>query len=177
MIDTTAKIAANAQIGKGTIIEEFTVIAPNAKIGDECKIHRNIFIDSNVIIGNRVKIQDNVMIPHGVTLEDGVFVGPSVSFTNDKYPRSINPDGTLKSSEDWDVSETVVKYGASIGANATILCGVTLGEWCIICWCRCHQRRPSIYLGGWKSCKNCRTCKFLIFEQTPIKTSILWKTI
>lgn len=55
MIDTTAKIAANAQIGKGTIIEEFTVIAPNAKIGDECKIHRNIFIDSNVIIGNRVK--------------------------------------------------------------------------------------------------------------------------
>lgn len=132
MIDTTAKIAANAQIGKGTIIEEFTVIAPNAKIGDECKIHRNIFIDSNVIIGNRVKIQDNVMIPHGVTLEDGVFVGPSASFTNDKYPRSINPDGTLKSSEDWDVSETVVKYGASIGANATILCGVTLGEWCMV---------------------------------------------
>ena len=132
MIDTTAKIAANAQIGKETIIEEFTVIAPNAKIGDECKIHRNIFIDSNVIIGNRVKIQDNVMIPHGVTLEDGVFVGPSVSFTNDKYPRSINPDGTLKSSEDWDVSETVVKYGASIGANATILCGVILGEWCMV---------------------------------------------
>ena len=94
MIDTITKIAANAQIGKGTIIEEFTVIAPNAKIGDECKIHRNIFIDSNVIIGNRVKIQDNVMIPHGVTLEDGVFVGPSASFTNDKYPRSINPDGT-----------------------------------------------------------------------------------
>ena len=72
------------------------------------------------------------MIPHGVTLEDGVFVGPSVSFTNDKYPRSINPDGTLKSSEDWDVSETVVKYGASIGANATILCGVILGEWCMV---------------------------------------------
>lgn len=132
MIDSTAKVAANAQIGKGTIIEEYTIIASNAIVGNECKIHRNIFIDSDVIIGNRVKVQDNVMIPHGVILEDGVFIGPSVAFTNDKHPRSINPDGTLKTSENWEVSKTIVKYGASIGANATIVCGITLGEWCMV---------------------------------------------
>lgn len=121
-----------AQIGEKTIIEEGTIVSAGAIIGSECKIHRNIFIDSDVIIGNRVKIQDNVMIPHGVQLEDGVFIGPSVAFTNDKYPRAINKDGTLKKSEDWVVSETIIKYGASIGANATIVCGITIGEWAMV---------------------------------------------
>lgn len=125
-IDPTAKI------GTKTIIEEGTIISAHATIGSECKIHRNIFIDSDVIIGNRVKIQDNVMIPHGVTIEDGVFIGPSVAFTNDKLPRSINKDGTLKTGEDWVVSETIIKYGASIGANATIVCGITIGEWAMV---------------------------------------------
>lgn len=72
------------------------------------------------------------MIPHGVILEDGVFIGPSVAFTNDKYPRSINKDGSLKTNNDWKVSKTIIKYGASIGANATIICGVTIGEWAMI---------------------------------------------
>lgn len=121
-----------AKIGEKTIVEEGTIISANAIIGSECKIHRNIFIDNDVVIGNRVKIQDNVMIPHGVKLEDGVFIGPSVAFTNDKFPRSINKDGTLKTGDDWVVSETTVKYGASIGANATIVCGVTIGEWAMV---------------------------------------------
>lgn len=132
MIDKSAKIHETAVIGDNTLIEEHTIIAKNAIIGNNCKIHRNIFIDENVIIGNKVKIQDNVMIPHGVTIEDGVFIGPSVAFTNDKYPRAINPDGSLKTSSDWTVSSTLVKYGASIGANSTILCGITLGEWCMV---------------------------------------------
>lgn len=131
MIDLTAKVSPNAIIGKNTMIEEYTIVA-NAIIGDECKIHRYIFIDNGVVIGNRVKIQDHVMIPHGVTLEDGVFVGPAVTFTNDKFPRAINPDGSLKKISDWIASPTLVKYGASIGANATIVCGVTLGEWCMV---------------------------------------------
>ncbi len=125
-VDLTAKI------GKNVIIEEYTKVGKHASIGDNCKIHRNIFIDDNVMIGNNVKIQDNVMIPHGVRLEDGVFVGPSVAFTNDKYPRAITPDGCLKTSNDWKVSETIVKKGASIGANATIVCGVTIGEWAMV---------------------------------------------
>lgn len=125
-------IDPNAEIGTDTIIEEGTIISSGAIIGNQCKIHRHIFIDGNVIIGNKVKIQDNVMIPHGVELEDGVFIGPSVAFTNDKHPRSINKDGTLKTNNDWHVSKTIIKYGASIGANATILCGVTIGEWAMI---------------------------------------------
>lgn len=131
MIDLTAKVSPNAIIGKNTMIEEYTIVA-DAIIGDECKIHRYIFIDNGVVIGNRVKIQDHVMIPHGVTLEDGVFVGPAVTFTNDKFPRAINSDGSLKKMSDWIVCPTLVKYGASIGANATIVCGVTLGEWCMV---------------------------------------------
>lgn len=131
MIDLTAKVSPNAIIGKNTMIEEYTIVA-DAIIGDECKIHRYIFIDNGVVIGNRVKIQDHVMIPHGVTLEDGVFVGPAVTFTNDKFPRAINSDGSLKKISDWIASPALVKYGASIGANATIVCGVTLGEWCMV---------------------------------------------
>lgn len=132
MIAKEAKIHPTAKIGENTIIEEFTIINKNAVIGNNCKIHRHIFIDENVNIGNCVKIQDNVMIPHGVTLHDGVFIGPSVAFTNDKYPRSINPDGTLKTNDDWSVKETIIEYGASLGANSTIVCGVKIGKWAMI---------------------------------------------
>ncbi|WP_367881252.1 acyltransferase [uncultured Parabacteroides sp.] len=83
-------------------------------------------------MGNKVKIQDNVMVPHGVTIEDGVFIGPGVAFTNDKWPRSITEKGELKTSTDWECTKTLVKYGASIGANATIVCGITIGEWAMI---------------------------------------------
>ncbi len=125
-------IDESAIIGESTIIESGTTILKNAQIGSECKIHRNIFIDQDVCIGNRVKIQDNVMIPHGVKIKDGVFIGPSVAFTNDKYPRAINVDGTLKTSADWNTSETIIEYGASIGANSTIVCGVIVGRWAMI---------------------------------------------
>ena len=128
----SAEIAPTATIGNRTIIENNTIIGENAIIGEQCKIHRNIFIDNDVRIGNKVKIQDNVMIPHGVTIEDGVFIGPSVAFTNDKWPRAITEEGELKTSADWVCSETIVKYGASIGANATIVCGITIGEWAMI---------------------------------------------
>lgn len=132
MIADEAKIHPSAKIGAKTVIEEYTIISENAVVGEECKIHRHVFIDEGVRVGNRVKIQDNVMIPHGVEISDGVFIGPSVSFTNDKYPRAINKDGTLKTATDWVVSETKIGYGASIGANATIICGVTIGNWAMV---------------------------------------------
>lgn len=132
MIQGTAKISPDARIGKNTIIEDFTIISSNVTIGDECKIHKNIFIDSGVFIGNRVKIQDGVMIPFGVSINDGVFVGPSVAFTNDKHPRSINIDGSLKTNMDWNVTKTQIGYGASLGANSTIICGITIGKWAMI---------------------------------------------
>ena len=72
------------------------------------------------------------MVPHGVTLEDGVFVGPSVVFSNDKYPRSVTPDGVLKSADDWTMVPTLVREGASLGAGCVIVCGVTIGEWAMV---------------------------------------------
>lgn len=125
-------VGEGTEMGSNVQIDGNVFIGQNCRIGDCCKIHRNVHIDNGVCIGNRVKIQDNVMIPHGVSIEDGVFIGPSVAFTNDKYPRSINRDGTLKTASDWTVDETHVSYGASIGANSTIVCGVTIGRWAMI---------------------------------------------
>lgn len=125
-------ISQKAIIGENVIIDDFVVIADHAKIGDNCKIHYFSFIDEGVSIGKNTKIQNNVMIPHGVSLEEGVFIGPNAVFTNDKYPRSITTDEKLKSSTDWILSKTLVKKGASIGAGAIIVCGVNLGEWCMI---------------------------------------------
>lgn len=125
-------IHPTARIGNGTIIEEFAYIGEDVVIGSECKIHRNVHIYNGVHIGSRVKIQDNVMIPSGVEISDGVFIGPSACFTNDKYPRAINNDGSLKTGDDWQLRPTHIGYGASIGANSTIVCGVNIGEWAMI---------------------------------------------
>lgn len=125
-------IGENTEIGINTIIDDFAVIGSECIIGNNCKIHHFTHIDNKVRIGNNCKIQDHVMIPHGVTLEDGVFIGPSVAFSNDKYPRSVTPDGVLKSAEDWTMAPTLLRKGASIGCGAVIVCGVTIGEWAMI---------------------------------------------
>jgi acetyltransferase-like isoleucine patch superfamily enzyme len=85
-----------------------------------------------VQIGNFVKIQNYVSVFHGVSIRDGVFVGPHVCFTNDLNPRAINADGSPKSADDWVCTNTVVEYGAAIGANSTIVCGVTIGSWALV---------------------------------------------
>lgn len=97
-------------------------------IGDGTKIHPFVVMQRGVRIGKNCKIEPFVFIPEGVTIEDGVFIGPHVCFTNDKYPRAINPDGSLKESKDWTITPTLVKKGASIGAGSVILPGVTIGE-------------------------------------------------
>lgn len=125
-------------VGKGVIIGEHTIcedgsfVDDGAVVGDYCKIHRNVYIGKNVKIGNKVKIQNNNSIYPGVTLEDGVFIGTNVSFINDKYPRSIREDGLSVTNDDWDLKETTVCYGASIGAGAVIMCGVRVGEWAMV---------------------------------------------
>ena len=136
-IHPTAIIEENVNIGSSTKIWHFSHIRSNAKIGQNCILGKNVYIDTNVKIGNNVKIQNNVSVYQGVTLEDGVFVGPHVCFTNDLLPRSVNPDGTLKSSgssktKDWKIEETLVKCGASIGANSTILSGLTIGKFALV---------------------------------------------
>lgn len=132
LISVMAEISASAVIGEGTSVDSFAVINSFARIGEFCRIHHFVHLDSHVCIGNKVKIQNNVMIPHGVTLEDSVFVGPSVVFTNDKNPRSVTPDGQLKSGDDWTMTPTVIKEGASLGGGAVIVCGVTIGRWAMV---------------------------------------------
>lgn len=126
------QISPLAEMGRDVKTDDFVIVGDRCRIGVECKIHHFVHIDEDVVIGNRVKIQNNVMIPHGVALEDGVFVGPSVVFTNDKSPRSVTPEGQLKSGDDWTMTPTLVKEGASLGGGAVIVCGVTIGRWAMV---------------------------------------------
>ncbi|WP_322821886.1 acyltransferase [Chloroflexus sp.] len=132
IIHPTATVDPQAQIGDNTRVWHWTQIREDVVIGSESIIGKGCYFDAGVRVGSRVKIQSNVSVFRGVTIEDGVFVGPHVCFTNDKTPRAINPDGTLKGLEDWTVTPTLVKYGASIGANATIVCGVTIGRFAMV---------------------------------------------
>jgi UDP-2-acetamido-3-amino-2,3-dideoxy-glucuronate N-acetyltransferase len=121
----SAVIDPGSQIGNGTRIWHFTHIMPGCQIGENCNIGQNVVVSTDVVLGNNVKIQNNVSIYTGVICEDDVFLGPSMVFTNVINPRSgINRRGQY--------STTLVKKGASIGANATIVCGITLGEYCFI---------------------------------------------
>lgn len=131
-IHPSADVAADAHIGEDTKIWHLVQIRNGAKIGSECIFGRGVYVDADVVIGNRVKVQNYVSIYEGVTIEDGVFVGPHVVFTNDKQPRAVNPDGSLKSATDWVISHTLVREGAALGANSTIVCGITLGRWAMV---------------------------------------------
>jgi acetyltransferase-like isoleucine patch superfamily enzyme len=130
-IHPTAEVDDQAVIGKGTSIWHHSQVRA-AKIGENCIIGKGVYVDAEVSLGSNVKVQNYVSIYHGVTLEDGVFVGPHVCFTNDLQPRAINPDRTLKSATDWAISETLVRTGASLGANSTIRCGITIGKWAMV---------------------------------------------
>lgn len=98
------------------------------KIGENCKIGPFVEIQKNVKIGDNCKIQSHSFICEGVNIEDNVFVGHGVMFTNDRKPRAVNKDGSMKQEEDWKCEKTYVKKRASIGSNATIICGITIGE-------------------------------------------------
>lgn len=120
----SAIIEQGAKIGNDTKVWMNSQIRKNSIIGSDCIISKDTFIDENVKIGDRCKIQNSVSVYHGVTIEDDVFVGPNACFTNDKIPRAFN--------QDWKISKTLVKKGVSIGANATIVCGITLGEYSMV---------------------------------------------
>jgi len=122
-VHTSSIIDRGAKIGKGTQIWHFTHIMPHATIGKNCKIGQNAFIGSHVVIGNNVKIQNNVSVYEGVTLENDVFCGPSMVFTNVINPRCLFPRNDAR-----HFLKTHVGQGASIGANVTIVCGVTIGK-------------------------------------------------
>ena len=123
-IHPTAIISTDAKIGDGTKIWVNVQVREQANIGKNCTLSKDVYIDKAVSIGDNCKIQNSVSIYKGVTLEDSVFVGPNASFNNDKVPRAFNAD--------WKITPTKIKKGASIGTNATIICGIVIGEYAMV---------------------------------------------
>jgi acetyltransferase-like isoleucine patch superfamily enzyme len=117
----------DVQIGEGTVILDHVNLY-KCKIGRNCKVDSYVFIEEGVEIGDNCKIKPFVFIPKGVTIEDDVFIGPNVVFTNDRFPRSTNPDGVPKSEKDWKLERTLIRKGSSIGAGAVILPGIIIGR-------------------------------------------------
>ncbi len=123
-IAATAVIEPDSVIGNGSMVWDYCHVRNGARVGENCVLGRNVQIDSEVSIGSGCKIQNGVSVYRGVTIEDDVFVGPFAVFTNDLTPRAFN--------KDWKITPTLVKKGASVGANATIVCGTTLGEYSMV---------------------------------------------
>ena len=120
-------IAEDVKLGKNVDIYHFANLY-GCEIGDNTKIGSFVEIKKDSKIGANCKIQPFVFIPEGIIIEDNVFIGPHTVFTNDKFPRATNPDGSLQTADDWEVVSTTVKRGASVGAGCTIMCGITIGE-------------------------------------------------
>ncbi len=123
-IHHTAIVEDGASIGDGTSVWHHAHVRALAVVGAGCVLGKNVYVDDHVVIGCRCKLQNNVSVYNGVTIGDDVFVGPSATFTNDLVPRAFNAE--------WQITPTLVRDGASIGANATVVCGTTLGEYSMV---------------------------------------------
>ena len=122
-------IAPDVKLGENvTIYHPEQVNLYGCSIGDNCKIASFVEIQRGVAIGHNVKVEAFAFIPSGVTIEDGAFIGPHACFTNDRYPAAVGSDGELLAATEWEIVPTVVQRRAAIGANATIVCGITIGE-------------------------------------------------
>jgi acetyltransferase-like isoleucine patch superfamily enzyme len=123
-IHPSAHVDAAAAIGEGSRVWINVQIREGAQIGRDCIISKDVYVDCDVAIGDRCKVQNGVSLYHGVTVGDDVFIGPNAAFTNDRVPRAFNAH--------WQIAQTRIDDGASIGANATIVCGVTIGEYAMV---------------------------------------------
>lgn len=131
-IDPSADVDDRAVVGTGTQVWHLAQVREDAVVGASCIIGRGAYIGPGVRIGNRVKIQNHALVYEPAIVEDGAFIGPAVVFTNDYFPRSVAPDGRLKSHSDWDAVPVVVREGASIGARAVCVAPVTVGRWAMV---------------------------------------------
>jgi acetyltransferase-like isoleucine patch superfamily enzyme len=123
-VHDSAFVERGAEIGDGTKVWHHAHVRAGSRIGAGCNLGKNVYVDAGAEIGDRVKIQNNVSVFHGVHIGDDVFLGPSATFTNDRVPRAFNAD--------WQIVETWVERGASVGANATIVCGHRLGQYSMV---------------------------------------------
>lgn len=128
----SADVDPRATIGEGTSVWHLAQVREGARIGPECIIGRGAYIGSGVTMGARCKVQNHALVYEPAVLEDGVFVGPAVVFTNDHFPRSVAPDGSLKRGDDWEAVGVTVRHGASIGARSVCVAPVTIGRWAMV---------------------------------------------
>jgi acetyltransferase-like isoleucine patch superfamily enzyme len=131
-IHPTAEVSPAATLGDNCRVWRQAHIREDAVVGDGSIIGGGVYVGAGVRLGRNCKIQNNALLYEGVELEDGVFVGPQVCFTNDFLPRAVNPDLTLKTAADWELGHTVVREGASVGAQSVILTGITIGQWAFV---------------------------------------------
>ncbi len=131
-IHPAAEVSPDAEIGTGSRIWRQAHIREGARIGIECNVGAGVYVGAGVRIGDRCKIQNDALLYEGLELESGVFVGPQVCFTNDLFPRAINPDGTVKDAHDWTMGRTIVRHGAAVGAGAVVITGVEIGAFAMI---------------------------------------------
>jgi UDP-2-acetamido-3-amino-2,3-dideoxy-glucuronate N-acetyltransferase len=128
----SADVDDRAKIGSGTTVWHLAQVREDAEVGTGCVIGRGAYVGPGVIIGNNVKLQNYALVYEPARLADGVFVGPAAVLTNDTYPRAVNPDGRLKTADDWTAVGVVVGEGAAIGARAVCVAPVTIGRWALV---------------------------------------------
>ena len=131
-IHPTAEVSPQATLGDGCRVWRQVHIREHAVVGAGSIIGAGVYVGEGVHLGRNCKIQNNALLYEGLSLEDGVFVGPQVCFTNDFLPRAVNPDLSLKAAEDWELSQTLVRQGASVGAQSVVVTGVTIGQWALV---------------------------------------------
>jgi UDP-2-acetamido-3-amino-2,3-dideoxy-glucuronate N-acetyltransferase len=127
-----ADVDPRARLGPGVSVWHLAQIREDAEIGADCIIGRGAYIGPEVRLGQRCKVQNYALIYEPAWLDDGVFVGPGAVFTNDRYPRAVTPDGSIKSASDWEPVGVTVRYGASIGAGAVCVAPITVGSWAVV---------------------------------------------
>jgi UDP-2-acetamido-3-amino-2,3-dideoxy-glucuronate N-acetyltransferase len=131
-IAPTADVDPTATIGEGSSVWHLAQVRDHARLGSNCIIGRGAYIGSGAILGNNCKVQNYALVYEPAVLGDGVFIGPAVVLTNDEFPRSVNPDGTLKSADDWESVGVTIGNGASIGARAVCIAPVKIGAWALV---------------------------------------------
>jgi acetyltransferase-like isoleucine patch superfamily enzyme len=128
----SADVAESARIGEGSAVWHLAQVREDAVLGENCIVGRGAYVGTGVRMGDNCKLQNYALVYEPAVLEDGVFVGPAAVFTNDHYPRSVSPDGTLKRGDDWEAVGVTCREGASIGARAVCVAPVTIGRWAMV---------------------------------------------
>jgi acetyltransferase-like isoleucine patch superfamily enzyme len=131
-IHPTADVSAAAVVGAGTQVWRFSHIREGAVVGAGCIIGQGVYVDSEVVIGSHCKLENGVSVHRPAVVEDGVFLGPGVVLTNDRYPRAVHPDGTVKDAAGWTAEGVTIRRGAAVGASSVVLPGVVVGRWAMV---------------------------------------------